>query len=84
MRKRFSDGRGAARVDKEGDINVSFPKAPVGGTAVPKHLDDNEDEEYADGGEVAHEDRHEAWRFLLAGGVAGAGESSLLPCQCSC
>ena len=29
VRKRFSDGRGAARVDKEGDLNVSFPKAPI-------------------------------------------------------
>ena len=26
--------------------------------------------------EMTHEDRHEAWRFLLAGGVAGAGMSS--------
>jgi len=24
--------------------------------------------------EETHEDRHEAWRFLLAGGIAGAGE----------
>jgi solute carrier family 25 phosphate transporter 23/24/25/41 len=101
VRKRFSDGRGAARVDKEGDINVSFPKAPDG----PQHStasalfgktkgkdravaeeqvqgqgqgDDFGDVEH-EGEEVPeHEDRHEAWRFLLAGGIAGAGGSPLL------
>ncbi|OCF44486.1 solute carrier family 25 (mitochondrial phosphate transporter), member 23/24/25/41 [Kwoniella heveanensis CBS 569] len=82
VKKRFSDGRGAARVDKEGDISVSFPKAPnapatstaAGFFNPPQHHD-----EYADTPddgdmeiEVVQEDRHEAWRFLLAGGVAGA------------
>lgn len=93
MRKRFSDGRGAARVDKEGDINVSFPKAPDGpqhstasalfGSNKGKDKAVNEEEvvEGDDFGDVEHEgeevheheDRHEAWRFLLAGGIAGAG-----------
>jgi solute carrier family 25 phosphate transporter 23/24/25/41 len=80
VRKRFSDGRGAARVDKEGDINVSFPKAPDGpqhstasalfGTAKGK----DKAEDFQEPVEP-QEDRHEAWRFLLAGGIAGAGES---------
>ncbi|WWC87477.1 uncharacterized protein L201_002366 [Kwoniella dendrophila CBS 6074] len=83
VKKRTSDGRGAARVDKEGDINVSFPKAPNSSqqsTAAgffnpptPHH-----DEEYADTPEQEPEEeevgleRNEAWRFLLAGGIAGA------------
>ncbi|WVR04148.1 hypothetical protein IAU60_001147 [Kwoniella sp. DSM 27419] len=83
VRKRSSDGRGAARVDKEGDISVSFPKSPNSSTQStaagffhppqPHH-----DEEYADTVdendmevEVVQE-KHEAWRFLLAGGIAGA------------
>jgi len=84
VRKRFSDGRGAARVDKEGDLNVSFPKAPglpqntqgVGkGKGKEEDFWDTVDEEEV---EVPQEDRHEAWRFLLAGGVAGAGASGAL------
>ncbi|WWC98941.1 hypothetical protein V866_005835 [Kwoniella sp. B9012] len=83
VKKRTSDGRGAARVDKEGDISVSFPKTPNSSqqsTAAgffhppqPHH-----DEEYADtpGTEPEEEEiveeRSEAWRFLLAGGIAGA------------
>ncbi|KAK4688162.1 hypothetical protein P7C73_g1947, partial [Tremellales sp. Uapishka_1] len=81
VRKRFGDGRGAARVDKEGDINVSFPKAPggpEGSTAshwfgADSDPADNEDfGDTVDEPETQLEDRHEAWRFLLAGGVAGA------------
>lgn len=86
VRKRFSDGRGAARVDKDGDLNVSFPKPP-GQTSTSQALfgtikqEDEEEDEFADAvdGEGPHEDRHEAWRFLLAGGVAGAGKLSR-PC----
>ncbi len=66
-------------MDKEGDLNVSFPKAPglppkppPGNKGKEKEEDfgDTVDEEEV---EMPHEDRHEAWRFLLAGGVAGAG-----------
>ncbi|AFR97689.2 solute carrier family 25 (mitochondrial phosphate transporter), member 23/24/25/41 [Cryptococcus neoformans] len=85
VRKRFSDGRGAARVDKEGDISVSFPKAPnspqtstAAGFFHPPKQHKEEDDEFADTPgpydedvEVVQEDRHEAWRFLLAGGIAG-------------
>lgn len=107
VRKRFSDGRGAARVDKEGDINISFPKRPptppagtskiassgaasgsgsgpstsregVDGSSTG-HGDDNDG--YGDTVDVDMEDDsahqqggNEAWRFLLAGGIAGAGE----------
>ncbi|WRT65330.1 uncharacterized protein IL334_002273 [Kwoniella shivajii] len=83
VKKRTSDGRGAARVDKEGDISVSFPKAPnssqqstASGFFNPPSP--HHDEEYADtpeeetGEEEVVEDRNEAWRFLLAGGIAGA------------
>lgn len=80
VRKRFSDGRGAARVDKDGDISVSFPRS-AGQTSTSSALfgsgsaQDEEEDEFADpiDGDAAHEDRHEAWRFLLAGGIAGAG-----------
>jgi solute carrier family 25 phosphate transporter 23/24/25/41 len=74
---RYNDGRGAARVDKEGDINVSFPRPP-GSTSTstalfgPKSQDHQEDD-FEDTVEEAQVDHHEAWRFLLAGGVAGAG-----------
>ncbi|ORX36264.1 mitochondrial carrier domain-containing protein [Kockovaella imperatae] len=71
VRKRFSDGRGAARVDKEGDLNVSFPKSQ-GDTPAPSS------DEFADDSDGApQEDRHEAWRFLLAGGEAGAVSRSV-------
>jgi solute carrier family 25 phosphate transporter 23/24/25/41 len=91
VHKRFSDGRGVARVDKDGDLNPSFPKAPGG----PEHstaagfllhyehtespvdnLDDAvdvEDEEVY----IIDEGRHDAWRFLLAGGVAGGVSRSV-------
>ncbi|BEI93587.1 uncharacterized protein CcaverHIS019_0600460 [Cutaneotrichosporon cavernicola] len=86
VHKRFSDGRGAARVNMDGDPILSFPKAP----GTPEHStaegffrphdhedpqDDleetldvlgDEDEDYYE-----PETRHEAWRFLLAGGIAG-------------
>ena len=84
VRKRFSDGRGAARVDKEGDLNVSFPKSPsqpqvstasaLFGTAKDRD-DDDEFGDTVDEQDMVTEDRHEAWRFLLAGGIAGAGRS---------
>ncbi|WWD16881.1 hypothetical protein CI109_101313 [Kwoniella shandongensis] len=90
VRKRFSDGRGAARVDKEGDLNVSFPKAPNGPTQSTaagffnhsKHEEGDEDfadivDEDEDEVEVVQEDRHEAWRFLIAGGWAGAVSRSV-------
>ncbi|RSH94259.1 hypothetical protein EHS25_004062 [Saitozyma podzolica] len=73
VRKRFSDGRGAARVDKEGDLNVSFPKRPP---PPPSHEgEEGKGEDFADTLDEEEEvqlDRHEAWRFLLAGGIAGA------------
>lgn len=74
MRKRFSDGRGAARVDKEGDINISFPKRPA---PLPGDGDGTADDEYADQVEDTSigSTGNEAWRFLLAGGIAGAGKS---------
>ena len=89
VKTRYSDGRGAARVDKEGDINVSFPRAP-GSTSTSTALfgskaakeKDQEDVEADDFGDTVDDstagvDHHEAWRFLLAGGVAGAGTSHL-------
>ena len=87
VRKRFSDGRGAARVDKEGDINVSFPKKPgesstsgaLFGTASPQTEETGRDgDEFGDDeeGHTPPEDKHEAWKFLLAGGEAGAGEGA--------
>lgn len=119
VRKRSSDGRGAARVDKEGDINISFPKRPptpppkpgsasgsgsgsgsgsaslsssAGGTAGTSQNQglagsgDEEDDGYED--QVADTDTHagggsDAWRFLLAGGIAGAGMSFLNVLCCS-
>ncbi|WVQ83428.1 hypothetical protein IAT38_005569 [Cryptococcus sp. DSM 104549] len=87
VRKRFSDGRGAARVDKEGDISVSFPKAPnasptstaAGFFHPPKQHGEDDDfaDEVDEEVEVVQEDRHEAWRFLLAGAVAGAVSRSV-------
>lgn len=72
-------------MDKEGDINVSFPRAP-GSTSTSTALfgtkgakedahPDDDDDEYGDtvDEQPAQVDHHEAWRFLLAGGVAGAG-----------
>lgn len=81
VRKRSSDGRGAARVDKEGDLNVSFPRPPnpASKTHPPPTTNEteNDDAEFGDTvqepDEPVHEERHEAWRFLLAGGIAGAG-----------
>ena len=76
VRKRFSDGRGAARVDKEGDMIPSFPKTHGDSSTGGKTR--KEDDEFGDesNGHAPQEDRHEAWRFLLAGGEAGAGKSS--------
>ncbi|GFZ43000.1 Uncharacterized mitochondrial carrier [Saitozyma sp. JCM 24511] len=78
VRKRFSDGRGAARVDKEGDLNVSFPKRPP---PPPSHEgEEGKGEDFADTLDEEEEvqlDRHEAWRFLLAGGIAGAVSRSV-------
>lgn len=78
-------------MDKEGDINVSFPRAAgstststaLFGSKADKEKDQDEVDEDDFGDTVdettAHVDHHEAWRFLLAGGVAGAGESSPSP-----
>ena len=86
VRKRFSDGRGAARVDKEGDLNPSFPKtAPDKQNRISGEAgfgdgdpDTQNGDEFGDTVEGqqdgAQEDRHEAWKFLLAGGEAGAGQ----------
>lgn len=79
-------------MDKEGDINVSFPRAP-GTTSTStalfgskadkeKELDEVEDD-FGDtiDDSAPQADSHEAWRFLLAGGVAGAGKSyQTFPC----
>lgn len=93
VHKRFSDGRGAARVNMDGDPNPSFPKAPGDpehSTAEgflhpqPRHdqmpanddfddiMDLDEDEEYN-----AEFHKHDAWRFLLAGGIAGGVSRSV-------
>ncbi|CAK9779431.1 putative calcium-binding mitochondrial carrier SAL1 [Cutaneotrichosporon oleaginosum] len=92
VHKRFSDGRGAARVNMDGDPILSFPKAPGGpehstaqGFFRPHDHDDpqddledtldvlgDEDEDYYE-----PETRHEAWRFLLAGGIAGSVSRSV-------
>lgn len=94
VHKRFSDGRGAARVNMDGDPILSFPKAPgspehstAQGFFKPhEHHDDEnpvddldnkidvdeEDEDYYE-----PETRHEAWRFLLAGGIAGGVSRSV-------
>lgn len=74
VRKRLDDGRGAARVDKEGDITISFPRADHPSSPplpAPKQAEDFGDDE--DEGD-RQDGRHEAWRFLAAGGLAGAGE----------
>lgn len=95
VHKRFSDGRGAARVNMDGDPILSFPKAPGspehstaqgffkqhGEEGVDDPLDDldtkvdileDEDEDYYE-----PETRHESWRFLLAGGIAGGVSRSV-------
>jgi solute carrier family 25 phosphate transporter 23/24/25/41 len=89
VHKRFSDGRGAARVDKDGDPIPSFPKAPgspehstAAGFLLPhdKHeppVDDMDNLVDVDEDEEVQEDRHEAWRFLLAGGIAGGVSRSV-------
>ena len=65
-------------MDKEGDINVSFPRPP-GSTSTSTALfgpksKDNQEDDFEDTVEEAQVNHHEAWRFLLAGGVAGAGK----------
>ncbi|KAJ9110277.1 hypothetical protein QFC19_001680 [Naganishia cerealis] len=112
VRKRFADGRGAARVNMDGDLSVSFPKTTAppssspGTASTPTQktsetlavcqaheaalVDGHEycgssEAQLADGARLEHveeeeEDtddnmefnRHVAWKFLLAGGVAGA------------
>jgi solute carrier family 25 phosphate transporter 23/24/25/41 len=86
VRKRFSDGRGAARVDKDGDLNPSFPRPPGQAStssalfghrsSTTKEQEDLDEDEFEDAldGDGVQEDRNEAWRFLLAGGIAGAGK----------
>lgn len=81
VRKRFHDGRGAARVNMDGDVSASFPKftGPVSGSAGAN----KEAGARKGAGQVAESEPEEdesgagkyvAWKFLLAGGVAGAGE----------
>ena len=65
-------------MDKEGDLNVSFPKAPGLGLQAGNGKGKEKEKEDDFGDTVDEEvempqDRHDAWRFLLAGGVAGAG-----------
>jgi solute carrier family 25 phosphate transporter 23/24/25/41 len=113
VKKRFPDGRGAARVNMDGDLSVSFPKSTASNpnssnatsSSNPKTpeemancreseaslVDGHEDCGARQGSLVDHSDssvqegdedtedhmefnRHVAWKFLLAGGVAGAGE----------
>jgi solute carrier family 25 phosphate transporter 23/24/25/41 len=114
VRKRFADGRGAARVNMDGDLSVSFPKTTVpptssSGSATTSSsktsgeladcqareaslVDGHEDcgvsgSASVDAARIAHPEeeeeeaddhmefnRHVAWKFLLAGGVAGAGK----------
>lgn len=117
VKKRFPDGRGAARVNMDGDLSVSFPKSTASNpnssnapssSSNPKTseelancreseaslVDGHEDCGSGRGSLVDHSDssvqegdedtedhmefnRHVAWKFLLAGGVAGAGERVL-------
>jgi hypothetical protein len=92
VHKRFSDGRGAARVNMDGDPILSFPKAPGGpehstaeGFFRPHDHDDPQDDledtldvlEDEDEDYYEPETRHEAWRFLLAGGIAGGVSRSV-------
>ena len=114
VKKRFPDGRGAARVNMDGDLSVSFPKSTTSSSnssnasssssskSSPEDLancreneaslvDGHEDcgssgrslvdhsnqivqEEDEDTEDHMEFNRHVAWKFLLAGGVAGAGE----------
>jgi hypothetical protein len=140
VKKRFGDGRGAARLNMEGDLNVSFPKSSndkasssdwfttsppssssssssppdtsptpashlspegctggdvdgsstadvdhssqgAGGGELADGMDCEFDEDEDFGDVVDGEDQEEdgigwgvAWKFLLAGGIAGAGE----------
>lgn len=72
-------------MDKDGDLNVSFPKPP-GQTSTSTALfgtgkkEEPAEDEFGDtmDEDGIHEDRHEAWRFLLAGGIAGLGGSTCL------
>ncbi|TFK55973.1 mitochondrial carrier [Heliocybe sulcata] len=88
--KRFlgDDGRGAARVNMEGDVSLSAEDRPPSSYShkvssdVPPLVD--HDDPLADGDEddlapEEYEEEHQSWlggstavRFLLAGGVAGA------------
>ncbi|KAL1410312.1 hypothetical protein Q8F55_004318 [Vanrija albida] len=90
VHKKFGDGRGAARVDKDGDLTASFPKAPgspehstaAGFLRKHDHADDKNaldtyDDDDDEDEPLVTEGRHEAWRFLVAGGVAGAVSRSV-------
>ncbi len=105
VKKRYPDGRGAARVNMEGDLNVSFPKSLTSASSTPpssprsasrRTLSDEEcDQElnkgtsdfdvvdghdgHAHGDDEEYDEQdisgiHVAWKFLLAGGIAGLGE----------
>jgi len=82
------DGRGAARVNMEGDVSLSAedmtrtpPTQVLGREATPSHVDHSSthDEVEDDGDGFLEEDEHPesfhlpvAAKFLLAGGIAGA------------
>lgn len=93
VRKRFHDGRGAARVNMDGDVSASFPKftGPVsgGGGSNSAAKEAGARQRSGEGGVADTEPEEDesgagkyvAWKFLLAGGVAGAGESSFYFCR---
>ncbi|EJD53461.1 mitochondrial carrier [Auricularia subglabra TFB-10046 SS5] len=73
------DGRGAARVNMEGDVSLSAedrpPPPPPPHRAPGDEEEDEFDEEYDDEEEHSHANdvgAHMALKFLLAGGIAGA------------
>lgn len=103
VKKRYPDGRGAARVNMEGDLNVSFPKTLSTSSSTPpssprsatkRSLSDEDSDEDLDDLGVGVIDGHDghihtdddeyedqdisgvnvAWKFLLAGGIAGLGK----------
>lgn len=118
VRKLYSDGRGAARLNSDGDISPSFPSSPPkpssptpeqkeqkaqeakqrsetaasSGSNATEVLDSN-GEVHRHGVDSEEEEEEEeetdsnglsgavALKFLAAGGLAGAGQSSCLLCR---
>jgi hypothetical protein len=105
VKKRYPDGRGAARVNMEGDLNVSFPKTLTTSPPSPHkrhtvttedgervvvddethNVVDGHDDENVQDEEEEYEDMdisgvNVAWKFLLAGGIAGIGGLFLSRC----